>query len=241
MLGIYGKHPAFGDFLCFGLSEPPVRGFGDWLSGAMAAVRDHLGAGWADVYDHAPMVRVWIGGHVFGSADLRGVICASRDKVGRRYPLVVLEEGAGQGPPVLEADQQFYVRLEQALAEALAFDPPEAAELAEPFRGLDAASSAEAAAPMVWAANPSPDAAQLMGAVSLADHRSAAGHRSYWWSAGVRPRSSAFLSVQGLPGPEALAWLMTGIATEQLPHDSGQKNDNKQARTEEWGAYADRE
>jgi hypothetical protein len=44
------------------------------------------------------------------------------------------------------------------------------------------------------------------------DHVRAVSHRSYWWSAGVPGvRATAFMGAAGMPGPDALAWMITGV------------------------------
>ena len=238
MLGIYGKHPAFGDFLSQGLSDHAQERLVDWLTGAMAAVRDHLGDRWTHVYDHAPMVRFWIGAGVFEIADMRGVLCPSRDKVGRRYPLTLIEEGVGQGAPVFDPAQGFYETAEVRMAEVLASEPADMSEIADRFAALASQDATPSASPIIWAANPEREVGKLMAAVGPADHQSAATQRSYWWTAGAGPRASAFLSCQGVPGPDALAWLLSGVAVEALQANEQQQNTTV---TEQRGAYADRE
>ena len=58
-----------------------------------------------------------------------------------------------------------------------------------------------------WAARDDGDQAQLWADVAFADHLRAAHGRSYWW---VVSEPTALYATEGLPPPEALAWLMTG-------------------------------
>jgi len=98
-VGVIGKHPDYGDFLRHGLSDPIADGLMDWIDRTLSEVKDSAGKGWEALWDNAPRTRFWIGSGVFG-ATLAGVWQPSRDRVGRRYPLLLLVEGADLPAPV---------------------------------------------------------------------------------------------------------------------------------------------
>ncbi len=207
MVGVFGKHAAFGDFLSHGLSPQFQAGLEPWIGVSLTAMRDRLGDEWTRVYDAAPPLRFWIGGSVFGTPPQRGVLCASRDKVGRRFPLLMLDEAASPAPPVLETEQEFYQAAEMALQRALAEGLESAADLAAMVQVVEVEGNVQTA---LWATNPGQDVAGLLAAVSVADHQRAAAARSYWWVAGNGTLASTTLTCHGMPDPDGLAWLMAG-------------------------------
>jgi type VI secretion system protein ImpM len=94
--GLFGKHPARGDFLDSGLSPAVIAGLERWLDGALAECRSLLNPQWETLWDAAQAdtaargLCFWIGEGLAGGEVLAGVLRPSRDKVGRRYPLLLL-------------------------------------------------------------------------------------------------------------------------------------------------------
>lgn len=219
MLGIYGKHPAFGDFISYGVSERFQTGIDPWIGKILGEVRNHLGGNWQQVYDNALPLRFWLGTRVFGESNLRGVILFGRDKVGRRYPLIISQEANGLPAPVLDHGQGFYndaqSRLEQAFHDA-ELDPGILVSALAADTGTVPPSEPEPAT--LWAANPDPQVGELLKAVCATDHQRAAEYRSYWWRAGRQDRASTFLATQGMPDTAEFAWLLAGLQSKALRH-----------------------
>lgn len=219
MLSIYGKHPAFGDFISHGVSPRFRTAIEPWVGQILADVRDHLGDGWQPVYDNALPLRFWLGAHVFGESNLRGVILFGHDKVGRRYPLVIAQEANGLPAPVLDHGQGFYDTVQSALEQA--FQNTEltpATVLAALGDDDNDAPPTEPEPATLWAANPDPKIEDLLKAVCATDHQRAAEYRSYWWRAGQQTSASTFLAAQGMPDAAEFAWLLAGIPTQSLQH-----------------------
>ena len=114
--GLYGKLPAQGDFARVRASEPAARALALWLEAATEEARRR------GVPPLAGPVRFAIqleqGGRI-----LAGVLAASRDKVGRPYPLAVFRSAEGRAlaesfPRVPEALGPFLDAAEGLLAEA---------------------------------------------------------------------------------------------------------------------------
>jgi len=84
-LGYYGKTPHRGDFVRFNLPQAFLKVWDDWLQQVMI-----LGEGqcqdWAQLYTHAPAWRFVLSGGIAGNTPWIGVLRASQDKVGRRFP-----------------------------------------------------------------------------------------------------------------------------------------------------------
>ncbi len=86
--GCYGKLPVHGDFIRHGIPGPEVDLLDDWIQGGIVSSRQVLGGGWDAAFDACPPQRfVFQAGP--GSRVLAGVVTASRDKPGRRFPFFV--------------------------------------------------------------------------------------------------------------------------------------------------------
>jgi type VI secretion system ImpM family protein len=83
----FGKLPNLGDFVARGMLPSCRDRIDDWLSGEMAAARADSESDFAERYDVAPS---W--NFVVRDGDdrwLGGMLCASCDRAGRRYPLLL--------------------------------------------------------------------------------------------------------------------------------------------------------
>ena len=186
-LAVYGKHPAKGDFLEYGVPAALKPALEGWLDTVLAEAKISLGADWQAVWPAAPMLRFWLGEGIWGSA-IAGVMAASQDRVGRRFPLVLLalgDAGLTLPPPVIDPDQTWYdaacVHLGAQLRRgdlpgpaALVQDAPQPVQ-------TDALPEARD----FWAARPGADVGGLLADIALTDHRRANDGRSYWWVAGT--------------------------------------------------------
>lgn len=213
-IGLIGKHPGYGDFLRTGISEPVAEALGLWMDATLFSLRDDMGEAWPAFWDDAQDLRFWVGRAVFGQGrTLAGVLRPSRDRIGRRYPLVLVAEGVALAPPTeVPQEQDVWTRL------AAHFDAMVPGEGARALLvGLDLAlmPESEAAAdegPTVWAHHPEGNlAALLRAAVSVDAHRATAA-RSYWWAPGGGGRAAVWLGCQGMPDAAGLGWLLAGVA-----------------------------
>jgi len=92
--GWYGKLSMLGDFAQRRLPEHAVQRCDTWLSQAMVASREHLGANWLQIYLSAPVLRfAWAPG-VLDAHWWFGVLMPSCDQVGRYFPLLVAQRRA---------------------------------------------------------------------------------------------------------------------------------------------------
>lgn len=90
--GLFGKTRRYGDFLRRGFRSDAVAALDAWCEAGMGRLERRWDT--ADL----PAWRFWSGPGVFGASSLIGLISASEDGVGRRYPLVV---GLSQPPQIL--------------------------------------------------------------------------------------------------------------------------------------------
>jgi type VI secretion system ImpM family protein len=80
---LFGKLPAHGDFVARGCTPVEQASLDTWLTASLADAQDRFGGEFADRFDAA---LPWKG----RGAGAVGVIAASQDAAGRRYPLVLV-------------------------------------------------------------------------------------------------------------------------------------------------------
>lgn len=210
---VYGKHPAYGDFLAHGLPREQMAFFDRWLEGVLPSLKEGLGQQWEASWRAAPVLRFWIGPDIMG-APLVGLMLASRDKVGRRYPLLFGLTGVISPPPLHPAhDESPY---EALLAHLSAFDAPAegAKGVGKLLEGLDLPDLQglpfeEGQDGVLWASRKDGNLAQLLSDARSADGDKAQLGRSHWWHPRETYRQAGWLAVNGLPDVGALRWLLT--------------------------------
>lgn len=211
LTGLYGKHPAFGDFIMAGLPDGAMHHLGEWMAQALGQWRDAMREDWQAHFDHMPAIRFWIGPLLFGGRPLRGVLAPSVDKSGRRFPLMI-GQTAGLAP-VLDPDQSFHdaaLAALQGIAASSGFDPRETAQKLAKHLTPSTPLPETPAWPSFWAVNANLSPAELFADLVAADHANAVAGRSYWWFGGEHDQPSSMLACQGMPGPGDLGWLISG-------------------------------
>lgn len=87
--GAFGKIPALGDFLRHKLPTDFVQTWDPWLQKSMTEAQASIGPGWDDAYLSAAIWRFTLPKGVAGASAISGILMASVDAVGRRYPLTL--------------------------------------------------------------------------------------------------------------------------------------------------------
>lgn len=87
--GLYGKLPAFGDFVTRRLPRTYVEAWDHWITRAMDESRQQLGSQWLDAYLTSPVWRFALSPVLGGGQVWAGVMIPSVDRVGRYYPLTL--------------------------------------------------------------------------------------------------------------------------------------------------------
>ncbi|EGI55397.1 hypothetical protein SUS17_1822 [Sphingomonas sp. S17] len=82
---LFGKLPAHGDFVVRGCSGEERARLDAWLTASMEQAQQRFGTAFAERFDGA---HPWIG----TGPGAGGIIAASQDMAGRRYPLILLRE-----------------------------------------------------------------------------------------------------------------------------------------------------
>jgi len=213
-IGLMGKHPAYGDFLSANLSQATASGLVAWLDSCLPQLRADIGPGWDGFWDRAQPLRFWVGRAVLGTT-LAGILHPSRDKVGRRYPLLLLSEGPAILPPLIETDQSPWQQLEAHMAQMTAGAGASAllenAHISVPAEDPDLSRQG----PTLWAHQSSGSLEDLLAKAAEVDPHRAQLARSYWWAGAEEGRVPLWLGCQGLPDAVSLGWLLAGVAAEE--------------------------
>lgn len=96
--GFFGKLPARGDFLRAGLPRRFTDPLDDWLRTALGAARAACGEHWDEVWTAAPAWRFALPPGACGPDPALGVMLASRDSVGRSFPLILARLAPASDP-----------------------------------------------------------------------------------------------------------------------------------------------
>lgn len=117
-IGFYGKLPSHGDFVSEGLDRELVGAFDNWLQTGMHACADVFADRWSAVFSNSPPLRFIIERGIWGRSAYAGVLLPSKDRVGRKFPLIVLAQlnDFRQHPRTLYLDDTWFMAAE-ALAE----------------------------------------------------------------------------------------------------------------------------
>ena len=106
--GFYGKLPARGDFLRWGLPPDCIAGLDAWACAALVASRAIHGDKWTNIWLNAPVWRFRLAKEVCGRSPVIGMLMPSADKAGRHFPLFIVagaakEESLNGGASWLDA------------------------------------------------------------------------------------------------------------------------------------------
>ncbi|SEW40142.1 hypothetical protein SAMN04488515_2670 [Cognatiyoonia koreensis] len=210
-VGVFGKHPEFGDFVSTGISAPLVELLEQWFGHVMPSLKIGWAEAWESNFDTAQSLRFWFGPDLTpGGHGFLGVVRTSRDRVGRRFPLVAALEGSAVHAPVQDQSQSVFEALEQALDGYVRTDGSDAKELgshvASAVSDFSDAAETQLRTNGFWAARSDGDIARLWQDAAIADRDHAIRGRSYVWRADAT--SSAVYVCQGWPDVEVIAWLM---------------------------------
>lgn len=116
--GAFGKIPALGDFLRHNLPSDFVQIWDPWLQQGMTDAQAAIGPGWDDAYLSAAIWRFSLPKGIAGSSAISGILMASVDAVGRRYPLTLAapHTSGNEALPHFSQDQIFEKLENTALA-----------------------------------------------------------------------------------------------------------------------------
>ncbi|WP_280150904.1 type VI secretion system-associated protein TagF [Piscinibacter sp. XHJ-5] len=191
--GWFGKMPSVGDFASRRLPDAFVRRWDAWLQRGLALGRAELGEAWLAGYLVAPIRRFWIAPGLLGRGGWGGVLMPSVDRVGRHFPLTIVQPVRTLAAALAAVD--WYRELDAAARRVLdmefTIDDLEDALAAIPRADDEAAD--EAASEL---------ARRLLSGLP-------AGRASVWWCDDAGAQAS-FQCFDALPPAAALAAMMAG-------------------------------
>ncbi len=226
--GLYGKLPMKRDFISVSAPQAFLQQWEPWIQGGIAASRIALGAGWQDVFLHAPIWRFWLGAEICGRPAM-GSFMPSVDGVGRFFPLTAFACGeAGSAFPAPQDDPQaaWFSEVEAMLLDALDEDAAYDRVL-ETLGSLPSPTtidppSGEAAIRDLFSATlvtaDTADSLTSAFATLLADRErrhSAAG--CFFWTIGGKDFPPAASFCAGLPDPNILTTFLCGQFSSPPP------------------------
>jgi type VI secretion system protein ImpM len=226
--GWYGKLPSLGDFAARRLDASFVDPWDAWLASGLLLLRQARPEAWLDDYLGSPSWRFLLMPGVLpgsaGTAAWAGVLMPSVDRVGRYFPLTLVQPlGSGPGSTQQMAGLwQWLGRLDELARDAL-YEDWTAERLEEELARMAAPELTPLAAAMPGAAvaegqlvdtsaAAGADAAGLIGAEA---QRAWAGSAQgcAWWQARPDDAPARLLLSRGLPSAAALARLFGPAAT----------------------------
>lgn len=228
---IYGKHPAFGDFLAHGLPHKHLHVLDEWLETVLPDVRKGLGDNWEAAWEAAPPLRFWIGPMLLG-VPLIGIFLPSMDKVGRRFPLFFALSDVVTPPPVHAAfDPAPYDALWNHVSQfEMPQSGPQGAErLLAGFEmpDLQGAPWDEGQDGTIWGQRADGDLDRLFRDARPSDNEQAQLMRSHWWQTGRKDREAGWLGCNGLPDAGSLTWLLTARVRQAQNEDAPAMEDTR--------------
>lgn len=125
--GWYGKLPTLGDFASRRLATDFIEAWDLWLGDCLLGLKEQLGDSWLQAYLDSPVWRFVLLpgalGDVQGQA-MAGVLMASVDRVGRYFPLTLVQALPREpaNAPELEALMSWLHQLEDVAVDALQDD-----------------------------------------------------------------------------------------------------------------------
>lgn len=97
---MYGKLPAYGDFLIRNLGSSFLDPWDEWLQCYVSASKEQIGDGWLDAYLTSPIWRFVLSSGVVDENMWGGLIMPSVDRVGRYFPISIVRSFSAQDSPV---------------------------------------------------------------------------------------------------------------------------------------------
>ncbi len=120
-IGFFGKLPSQGDFVSRRLPWEFTSAWDDWLQRGMARAKADLAGTWNERYLTAPLWRFQVAAGLIGPSAWVGLWFASVDRVGRQFPLCLVEPlpAGWQGRYTVIEQDEAYFALEDAALRAL--------------------------------------------------------------------------------------------------------------------------
>ncbi|SDG37263.1 type VI secretion system protein ImpM [Pseudomonas benzenivorans] len=208
--GFYGKLAGRGDFIHRGLPSGFIEPWDAWLAAGIAASQAELGAAWLDAYLISPLWRFAVAPGLLGNDAAVGVMMPSIDRVGRYFPLCIvqlLDQQADLASLVGGPDDWFEA------VEALLLSTLEADAEFESFEAavgaLDAPHHARQTPRSAGFRHVHFNVGSPAERTAVLAQLSCEG-ASLWWGRGSERVAAGLLCCAGLPPPQAFSAFLLG-------------------------------
>ena len=220
-MGLYGKLPAYGDFLVRNLSAEFINPWDEWLQHFIAGSKEQIGENWLDIYLTSPVWHFTLSPGVIDNKTWAGVMMPSVDRVGRYFPVSMVKPFSSSVCPVsfMHDQHAWFNELEKHCLDALD-GRIDVDELIEITTGIEISLRQDyqptyhlgETGPMLIGLSTS-DPIQINNAVGyLLDAALTANLKSFslWQTAGSELIGPVIFSCQGLPPIGGIASMMDG-------------------------------
>lgn len=98
--GLYGKLPAYGDFVFRNLNSEFITPWDEWLQHFISGSQEQIGEDWLNIYLTSPIWRFVLSPGVIDNNMWAGLMMPSVDRVGRYFPISIVKPFASNTSPV---------------------------------------------------------------------------------------------------------------------------------------------
>jgi len=99
-MGLYGKLPAYGDFISRNLSSSFITPWDEWLQHFISGSQEQIGEDWLNIYLTSPIWRFVLSPGVIDNNMWAGLMMPSVDRVGRYFPISLIKPFSVDVTPV---------------------------------------------------------------------------------------------------------------------------------------------
>lgn len=219
-IGLYGKLPAYGDFISRNLPPTFVNPWDEWLQHFISGSQEQLGETWLNIYLTSPIWRFVLSPGVIDNNMWAGIMMPSVDRVGRYFPISLVQPFDLKINPVKFVLKQkaWFEALEEPCLSALngAIDADELVELLGEVKIAASESypptiNLGERGPMIFGSNPDDEEMQFTLPYMLnAALASSLSSYSLWQTSGSELISPLLFNCQGLPPIAGLTSMLDG-------------------------------
>ena len=220
-IGLYGKLPAYGDFIFRNLKPTFINPWDEWLQHFISGSQQQMGEDWLNIYLTSPIWRFVISPGVIDNNMWAGFMMPSVDRVGRYFPISVVKSFAHTVNPVnfIFNHQAWYAELEAICLLALdgKLDADQLVSLmaeveVKPQDTHQPTQDMLDMGPMLFGLNPAnqDNMSSLLPYVLNAAFSTSISSYSLWSTSGSEMISPVFFSCQGLPPIAGIASMLDG-------------------------------
>ncbi len=219
-IGLYGKLPAYGDFINRNLKSTFINSWDEWLQHFISGSQETLGEDWLNIYLTSPIWRFVLSPGVIDEYMWAGIMMPSVDRVGRYFPISLVQPFDAKINPVkfILKQKKWFDDLEEPCLSALngVIDADALIEVISkvkiaPSESYQPTINLGEKGPMIFGSNPDDEEMQstlpYMLNAALSSNLSS---YSLWQTAGSQLVRPLLFSSQGLPPIAGLASMLDG-------------------------------